>query len=362
MLSRRAIIGGVLSSSITKPVVARPRRKLPQIGGGGGGGDGGYVAKAVHFDGQTFLYRGDPLIGISDSPKGIISVWENITWAEPNESILIGISKGWTSGLPDINSGMTLTFGVGSANDGVINNALYVQDTNDTNDLYAFGGGTGLDGTGWHNSTVSWYTNFAAGARIVQFAFDGVHVSTSYVYENGGAFNVAVVGGVTIGAMGRTSFNGNIINRIVGDLSNFYVNLVDNIDLSVASNIEKFVISGKPVDPVNFPSGGTILLSGDALDFVNNQGSGGTFLVAKKFSVTGLASPGAVSMPGAQIGRSVILVTDTNGGDDLRASFESVISIVDEIQQIDVVSNTDPNGINVLLNASLTNAATSPSD
>src|SRR5882724_5679265 len=81
MLSRRAITGGIASLLAAKPVIAR--RKYPQISGGGpSGGGGGYVAKAVHFDGLTYLETLN--LSASATPIFSTSFWIKLTQAQIN--------------------------------------------------------------------------------------------------------------------------------------------------------------------------------------------------------------------------------------------------------------------------------------
>jgi hypothetical protein len=81
---------------------------------------------------------------------------------------------------------------------------------------------------------------------------------------------------------------------LVGDMADFwwdnhtYYPSGSTLDLSFR---RKFIDGGgKPVDPVNFPSG-NILFSGDSTTFSTNQGSGGVFTVVSGALTNASTSP-----------------------------------------------------------------------
>jgi peptidoglycan hydrolase-like protein with peptidoglycan-binding domain len=224
-----------------------------------------YVAHAVHFNnttpGSVFLQRG-PLIGVTDSPVGLVSFWTNY----PNAAE----ANIFQNTLNDIQ--LTVQYAPGTNNMFVVlydlsnNNNLDYQ--TDANTLFA---------GRWNNVIISWDTNHDAGSRVVQVVINGVlvHGAPINTGDIGSAFNVELASGgydYLIGGDVSTS-------PFTGGVADFYFKPGGSFtDLSIAANRRPFITADlKPADPSGFPSGAAILMSGDANNFPNNQGTGGPF-------------------------------------------------------------------------------------
>ncbi len=59
-----------------------------------------------------------------------------------------------------------------------------------------------------------------------------------------------------------------------------------------------------------------------------------------QLAVTGVAAPGPVAFPGAQVGDNVSSVTNLTAPGNATGIFETVISVVDQIQQTTVVDES----------------------
>lgn len=327
---------GMIISRARKLLLPKIRRKcelfIPGViaaGCAGGGGGGGYVAKAVGFDGLTALFRSTALTGISNHPIGVSSYWFKAKLAD-----LTGHGAFWTqatalaNGLPDcagaaLNEAQIYT--------DVLVPEIFVADQLDNNDAdYQPSTGSLLDDA-WHHALFSWNTNAAIGMRRLQVAIDGTLTAPTINFEDGGAFSVYASGpGMIIG----TEFGPmqGLSAAYKGALCDLYVNFNLDLDLSVPSNIAKFIAGGKPVDPSTFPSA-PVLFSGDATGFPNNQGTGGPFSFAVQRSCMGSNGAGPCMLTGAAVGQTVFNVLDLTSNTNVTAGFESTISVNGQIQQ-----------------------------
>jgi hypothetical protein len=151
------------------------------------------------------------------------------------------------------------------------------------------------------------------------------------------------------------------------------------IDWSIPNNRAKIIdpVTLKPVDPALAVAAfgqPALMFDGDHVAFPVNQGPGGVFTIKTGIRladyhgannvITG-PGPGSWPAPGAKAGSPVVGVYERQYfGDNISASFESVISVDDHIQQ---TSSDDYSAFNntiiaILEQGVLTNAATSPSD
>lgn len=152
----------------------------------------------------------------------------------------------------------------------------------------------------------------------------------------------------------------------VGDVADIYIAFGQWLDLTNPANVAKFIAAGKPVDlgaDGSTPTGTapTIFFSGDASEFATNKGLGGAFVLANRQETqVFIAEPGAVGLSYAPLSATVLGVIDTSDDSDISASFESTISVENEIQQ--TAGDFFLTNIRVTLSATLTDASTSPSD
>jgi hypothetical protein len=308
-----------------------------------------YVAKAVHFDGNTLIAANT----ISTNDDGDLSY---SFWAKSDGNW--GFAEGWVSApdTPANQDPFNNFFGINSGNQFI----SWLGDQANDPTLF-FKATTSNVSTGqWHHFLVSTYTNVVAGSKSIKIYIDDVSAGTiteddipSFIPNiNGRSF---FVGGDVYG------------DNLAGDMADFWfapgVSLIDGSGDIPTSTRRKFTTgNGKPVSPSNFPPGGAILFSGDAATFPQNQLSGGSLLVAgAPLSCTGRNGAGSVTLTGALIGQTVIHVYDSTSNLDVSTDFEKTISVINHIQQTGS-TNYASDTLEVFLPGALTNASTSPSD
>jgi hypothetical protein len=223
-----------------------------------------YVAKAVHFNGSTYLANLDGLT-VADSQTGSFSFWLKDA---PLNAVVFFVEN--TSSTPlncfglDFESGQLVFTGEDdvTAQDGFARrwatDAMYVGDIL----------------PGWHHF-VGGFDASVAPARSALYV-DRVLVSEVLQFPNGVPFSMPLLG-IKAG-LGALETGG---SPFTGDMADVWVsteNILSDTDDIVGAVLDKFITgSGKPVDPVNFPSG-FALFSGDASTFAN-QGTGGAFVL-----------------------------------------------------------------------------------
>lgn len=289
--SRRSLLTG-LGASIASPAIAR-RLIVPSISppaSSSGGGPTPYIAPAVHFDGNTTLYRSSPLIGVIDGPLATLSFWWN-TLLNDGVSLFEQDIIGTQTEL-DINnkpdSGW-LAYNVFShAPAGGVGSPFFeiLDYSADFSSSVTGSADVETSGNGWNHIMVSTTTNRAVGSRIIQVAVNAVVYTVTIPgklqpADRPGSFNQALATvGTTIGS-GGFHVDGTLDPPIFGDIADVYFNTVVALDLTNSSNIAIFrnPSTGKPVNPTTFPSA-AICLSGAAANFANNTlGTGGAYLI-----------------------------------------------------------------------------------
>jgi hypothetical protein len=321
------------------------------VSGGGGGGPPPaatpaptpppaptpYVAKAVHFDGQTFLGRlyggglpspGDPLL--PNSSTGIFAVWFYMpalatTGAQLFAQYGNAVFNGFNS-----KSGMQI-YGGGY---GDVDFETYPGQ-------YAFGDNNRqFTPTGWHLFLASWNTNYPQYEKILPLYIDGVAptygdrvadgadtgpaTQVQWSYYDGSPNDTVSIAIPDISTGGQ--FPGPTLD--MADLQ-FWDGV--SADLSDPTVVAKFISGGKPVNPAVAAAAfgkQTILFSGDASTFVTNQGTGGAFALTTSFTATGLGAAGSVTLTGSKIGQTVRQVWDFTGDADVSSDFETTISAI----------------------------------
>ncbi len=255
MLSRRAIIGGISSLLATKPVIAR--RKHPQIGGGDeGGGGGSYVAKAVHFDGGTWLSTVS--LASIDNSSWSFSFWFKGLNASDAPAVFVVDPRGGF--LTNMQVAVLNYIALGAFS------AAEAQ-------RYQIATPTGLSFISWHHLLGSIETNFAAGLKRGKFYLDDVDVTT-ILADNDASFTMP--SNSLPFFVGSDSFGDNLI----GDISDLWIapgqSLLSAGDIPESTRRLFIGTNGKPVNPSGFPSC-PVLFSGDHSTFATNQGNGGAF-------------------------------------------------------------------------------------
>lgn len=236
-----------------------------------------YVAKAVHFDGNTCLSRlysakrprmppGDPLL--PNSFTGIFSAWFRFGDTGQGQLFNNNGRGGWgSSGTPWLG---THDIGIG--------HELFAG-------RYAGQGSAELPNMAnvWHHFIASWDTNYPRGQKIFSIYVDGVNVETPTTSRTDTS-DAAPVQWSYYNDAESTVF---VIPADVGtaqalDMADFQLWDGVFVDFSVPANLAKFISGGKPVNPSIAAAGfgqQTLLFSGDRKTFPVNQGTGGAFTV-----------------------------------------------------------------------------------
>jgi peptidoglycan hydrolase-like protein with peptidoglycan-binding domain len=265
------------------PAVGQPWQA---VSGGGGGGSPApapepaptppapapYVAQAVHFDGSTFL-KNNSLVLPADVTKISVSLWFNINPASVWNVFFVAGTSGDPGNPP---------------------NSISLANDNTTSDLFFYAENMGFS---QQINSVFDPTTFALGVwnnLILSIDYSGV-VPRATMLLNGVDTGTVWGGGLTGSPppdagpgtltlknfplwIGLDEFN----DITLGDMADVWiapgVSLFDDNGAIPLSTVRKFIsANGKPVDPINFPAGAAVLMSGDASTFGTNQGTGGAF-------------------------------------------------------------------------------------
>ena len=219
-----------------------------------------YVAQAVLFDGADYLSRGASLTGLVDAKTFTLSFWVKFTSFVANAPIIR--TGAGTQGYVRVSSSGQLS--------------MIFEDSTGARVL---------------NATVSSGSNFSTGQWYhVAISVDLTNSSNRAVYYNGSAVTVTwstysntnmdlANGGFYVG---YNPDSGVIISADIADL------WFNNTYLALSSNINKFILQGKPVSlgaTGENPSGSQPILYLSRLggntptDFATNKGSGGGMTV-----------------------------------------------------------------------------------
>lgn len=242
-------------------MLLRPSRLAGKPAGGGGGG---YVAKAVHFDGATWLLSSSYA---PDSSLFSFSGWFNMLGQQntTNATGLIDLGPAaneYTSGpanfVPDTNFQFNFTMGnlAGSS-------TLF----------WTNAGYTTLLDSAWHHIFGCANCNFSQGNKLLKFVFDGVditNVTGGNISDVGAAFQIPF-SSLPLAHPDTTDDFAN--PQFVGDVADWWIAPgVFETDVTIFRD----PMTGKPKNPSGFPSS-AILFSGDRTGYPVNQGTGGAF-------------------------------------------------------------------------------------
>jgi len=203
---------------------------LVGFGTGSSGPRGPFPVGAAAFDGSTGLTKSGSFTGVSDGPNALISFW--LLKSVSNSMRIFDTDNGPINPVritTETNGKITLT--VRGAPDGV-NKSVFWQSTN--------GFATGV----WQHFAISWNTNFSAGNKVVKLAVDGVAEAMPPLADGDPAFNPDYTPNnySVSGTGGSAPF-------INGALAEFYFNFATYLDITQASNNQKFRdVNGFPVD------------------------------------------------------------------------------------------------------------------
>ena len=224
----------------------------------------------------------------------------------------------------------------------------------------------------WYHQAASWNTDFATNEKVFQIYLNGANLgAVNNEDTTGGAtpaqwsYYAPGYGGVTLVVPDLLN-DGSYGPATTTTMADFQLWDGTFIDLSVPANLANFIQNGKPVDPAAAAAAfgqPTLLFSGGASTFGNNQGTGGAYNLAKPLFAHGRNGSGPISLPGAIAGQPVLSVIDlTNGAAGGNSgNFETTISVNNQIQQL---SSADLSGSSFVFNVpgTLSDASTSPSN
>lgn len=244
-----------------------------------------YVAKAVHFDGATLLKSLDFTGGVV-SAKGTFYNWYKCSQTDVDNNHPLSTLSNGDAGLAasQFNSYVdTSHYGAG-----VYPYLFQLNDAAFTNDI-GFYGNADIDVATdtWQLSAFSWDIDFGVGLKHLQSLQNGVLQTVSIAFEDGAAFSVDW----SIPAMFVGAFIDNT-EKFFGDLSDMYLNIETNVDLSDPTVVAKIISGGKPVDQGASGSNLTgsrpfLFLAGDATGYLANKGYGVIGDNGGVFTVTG---------------------------------------------------------------------------
>jgi len=235
------------------------------------GGGGGYAAKAVQFwDGVTndlpcWVGFADPMTGIGSFSQVTACGWFfELALSLNNTAVITGPLNGGPLYFGNqLNSATDFGF--------LCQNIL-------TGDSFLMDSDNGVFTAGaWHFFYIAYDTNHPAGEKIGHVYVDGVNVANPALTvdaSNAFAFDWGIDSHPSLLIPDRNSF-------FVGDdqpilVADVQIWLGQCIDPSNPSNLEKFIVGGKPVDPAIAAAEfgqQTFLFSGDATSFATNQGT-----------------------------------------------------------------------------------------
>lgn len=243
------------------------------VAGGQKHGGGGYTAKAVHFDGDTWLENTS--LTATDSNFFSFSVWfRNTTTSNMNYGLLFVV---------DSENNYTTFFDFqGAAPDTALVLQMSMEDeagSKGVNTHYAPGTDTDMN---WHHLLFSGETGQTSGSNARKLFLDDVDVGT--LTSDQGPFQM-VFNGKSFW-FGADSFGGGPGSGILGDIADAWiapnVNLISGGTIPVGTRRKFISASMKPVDlgsDGSTPTGAApaIFLSGDHSSFGSNKGTGGSF-------------------------------------------------------------------------------------
>lgn len=252
-----------------------PTRERVQIEASlsGGGGDT-YVAKAVHFDGSTYL-KNSSLVS-PDATSLSVSYWfRNPVLLDAGNmnlayTFVVDAENNFTTWIDNLPAGdlpdpqyILLQFALCSeAGAAVAYNSAPTTVPLDTS---------------WHHVLFSGECGNASGSNTGKIFIDGVDVTGTL--NDTHAPLTMVFNGKSFW-FGTDSFGLDAGDTITGDIADFWlapgVNLISDGTIP-PETLAKFMVGGKPKDPTGFPAGGVVIFTGDADSFATNQGTGGTF-------------------------------------------------------------------------------------
>ncbi len=229
----------------------------------------GYIAKAVNFDGATYLSRDTGFVA-TNGPRGFFSFWAKAAPDTPGFYQGLLETAGFCVDLrPLINLPIDHAVGMILAEptftnwiDFVTPNGVYEDDE-------------------WYGVLMAWDVDFDAGSRRLAIYVGDAPTMLTSVEDAGVAFDINYQDApVYVGVFSPPAAS-------TGDLADLFFNtttsIVETDGTITEANRRNFIDAlGKPVDPavaVAAYGAPTLLMSGGASGFAVNQGTGGDFVV-----------------------------------------------------------------------------------
>lgn len=230
---------------------------------------GGYVANAVHFDGNTWLVNSSL---IADNPRSFsASLW--IKYASPEDAAYSVICVADPEVSYDPLMGIETDFAPDPA-------FIFYDSVGGGGGLKRFAGSSeaGAVSSGiWINYLISADSDHDGGSKVIYSYLNDVQYATDSIINAGTAFDMVFNG---LKSVVGSDLGG---SNLKADIADLWIAPGQFLDFSVESNRRKFIdATGKPVDlgsDGSTPTGTAprIFFSGDYTDFPVNQGTGGTF-------------------------------------------------------------------------------------
>ncbi|MBN9889376.1 LamG domain-containing protein [Salipiger abyssi] len=225
----------------------------------------GYIPNATNWDGTTTYLSSSSISGLSDGKKGTFSVWFKTDDYTTDHYVFEAQSSRFYINFNDNNGRMHFAG----------------RDSTGTSMLYAMTDDNSIVQGQWHHLMASWDTSEGADASTCttcHIYLDGVdQTGNGFVTYSDAADINYVRAAYRVGAQVSGA------NLWQGGIADLWIDFDTNIDLSVASNREKFIdASGNPVYlglDGSLPTGSApdIFLSGATDDWHTNKGAGGGF-------------------------------------------------------------------------------------
>jgi hypothetical protein len=258
----------------------------------GSGPSTDYYARAVRIPVRDYLGR-NSTIGPTSSSVGIISAWLNIP----------------TLTVPGSTPYVTLFGGGGLRCSVDFNNDISFSLYDELGENYRDEAFENAPLNTWFHVLFSWDVNYPAGSRRTALYINDTLLSpTVYFDEAGAAFAIDLNPAPEFSALdcgGGPWFD-------AADFGLWVDSTIVESDSTISlGNRRKFIdAAGKPVDPVNWPSGVNVKFSGPAETFATNLGSGGAFTLRR----TGPLAAEPIDDAASPSGGGITTVVISGGG------------------------------------------------